>query len=278
VTLDALSASRLLRDAIDLVPVATLKSYESPDLLGVEKVMQSIAHTGVLLDPIVIDQERGLLIDGHHRCAALERLGLDHVAAFTTDYFSGSVEVRGWVRASDVPISEMRSALSQGNLESGEWRVVAVADHDRPVGERQFSQASAAAAFLQWLCDRLESDGWRVELEAAETAAQVRSGASVRFFVTPVIGKSAVWEAATRGIPFTNEVNRHLIHHRPVALGIPIAYLHDKAGFATWLGARIGTPEQLVVRAGGAYFNGRYYEETIVLPADSAESRGTTHT
>jgi hypothetical protein len=272
VTFDALSACRFLRDAIDLAPLARLKSYESPDLIGVEKVMRSIADTGLLLDPVVIDQERELLIDGHHRCAALERLGLDHVAAFKTDYFSPSVEVRGWVRASDVPIAKMRSILSLGNIENGDWRVMAVADDDRPIGERQFSQGSAAAVFLQWLCDRLESEGWRVELEAADGPAQVRSTASVRFFVTPVIGKSAVWEAATRGRPFTNEVNRHLIDHRPVALGIPVDCLHDKARLAMWLRARIGTPDRLVVRAGGAYVNGRYYEETIVLPADSAEA------
>jgi hypothetical protein len=249
-----------------------LKSYESPDLVGVEKVMQSIVDTGLLLDPVVIDQERGLLIDGHHRCAALERLGLDHVAAFKVDYFSPSVEVRGWVRASDVPIAEMRKVLSHGGLERGEWRVIAVADRGRPIGERKFSRASAAAAFLQWLCDHLESEGWRVELEAADAPAQVRSSASVRFFVTPVIGKAAVWEAATRGIPFTNEVNRHLIDHRPVALGMPIDCLHDKDRLARWLRGRIGAPDQLVVRTGGTYVNGRYYEETIVLPADNAEA------
>lgn len=292
-TTDATSGSASVCDAVALTPLVSLKSYEEPDAIGVARIARSMTDTGVLLDPIVIDRQRGLLIDGHHRCAALGQLGIRQVAAFSTDYFSSSVEVRGWVRVSDVPAVEMERAFSldtededgDGDVDvdkdedgdrdgdgdgdvDGQWRVVAVDADEHTLAARGFSRASAATAFLQSLCTRLQARGWHVDLEAAGALPRTQSQTSLRFFVTPVVGKSEVWEAAQRGAPFPNEVNRHLIYGRPVALGIPLDRLHDQARFTDWLRARLGSPERTVVRRGGTFVNGRYYEETVVTPAD----------
>jgi hypothetical protein len=254
-------------DSVVLVPITALKTYERPDTDGISKITQSMANTGLLLDPIVIDRQRNLLIDGHHRCAALSQLGIDYVAGFSTDYFSSYVEVRGWVRISDVPLVEMERAFSLDTEELGTWQVVAVGNDEQTIATRRFLHASQATAFVQWLSERLEAGGWRVELEAPGTPTRANSNTSIRFFVTPVIGKSEVWSAIQSEVHFPNEVNRHLIHGRPLGLGIPLEQLRDQAGLTLWLQKRLGSPEQTVIQSGGTTMNGRFYEETIVIPA-----------
>lgn len=266
---DSPSSFPPVSDAVALVPIAGLKTYEKPDTNGIEKITHSIADTGLLIDPIVIDRGRQLLIDGHHRCAALGHLGIDHIAAFDADYFSSSVEVRGWVRVSDAPIEEMKHAFSPGAVETGEWWVSAIGDDEQMIATRRFPHHFDATDFVQWLCDHLESGGWRVDLEVPGTRPVTRSTAPVRFFVTPVVGKPEVWAAVQNGTHFPNEVNRHLIHGRPLALGIPVEKLCDQAQLTAWLRQRLGSPEQTIVRSGGAYVNGRFYEESVVVPAET---------
>jgi hypothetical protein len=255
-------------DAVILTSVTVLRSYETPDALGVSKITQSIDDSGLLFDPIVADLNRGLLIDGHHRCEALRALGIGQVAAFDTDYFSSAVEVRGWVRASDAPVDEMKRAFSRGSGRGGDWRVIAIDDEDRIIATRRFERASVATDFVQWLCEHLEGEGWRVDLEVPGVPPQTHSSTSLRFYVDPVVGKPEVWAAAESGMRFPNEVNRHLIHERPLALGIPLERLRDQDQLTTWLRERLGSPERTVVRPGGTHVNGRYYEETVVTPAD----------
>jgi hypothetical protein len=266
---DAPGGSVSLCDAIVLVPVADLRTYEEPDTSGIEKITQSIADTGLLIDPVVVDRRRQLLIDGHHRCAALSQLGINHVAAFDTDYFSSSVEVRGWVRVSDAPIAEIRRAFSVRAEDTGEWQVSAVGDNEQMIATRRFSHHFDATDFVQWLGDHLEARGWHVDLEVPGAPSMIDSIASVRFFVTPAVGKLEVWGAVQEKTHFPNEVNRHLIHGRPLGLMIPLELLRDQAQLTAWLQERLGSPERTIVRSGGTYVNGRFYEESVVVPADT---------
>jgi hypothetical protein len=256
-------------DTVFLVPIAGLKTYEKPDVIGVEKITQSIADTGVLIDPIVIDRRRQLLIDGHHRCAALSHLGFNCIAAFDTDYFSSAVEVRGWVRVSDAPIEEVKRALSPSAGEAGKWQVSAVDDSGQAIATRRFSHHFDATRFVQWLCDHLESGGWRVDFEVPGARPPARPTARARFLVSPVVGKPEVWDAVQGGAHFPNEVNRHLIHGRPLALGIPVEQLRDQAQLRAWLRGKLGSPERTIVRSGGTYVNGCFYEESVVVPVDA---------
>jgi ParB-like nuclease family protein len=259
----------LVSDTVVLVPIAGLKTYEKPDAIGIEKITQSVADTGLLIDPIVVDRRRQLLIDGHHRCAALNHLGIDRIAAFDTDYFSPSVEVRGWVRVSNVPREEIKRAFASSREETGKWKVSAVDDNEQTIATRQFAHHFGATDFVQRLCDHLDSEGWRVNLEVPGAQSSTCSKSPVRFFVTPVVGKREVWEAVKNGTRFPNEVNRHLIHGRPLALGIPVERLREQDQLTEWLRERLGSPERTVARSGGTYVDGRFYEETVVVPAET---------
>jgi hypothetical protein len=265
------SPSSIVRSIV-LAPIESLRSYEVPDTAGVTQIARSLADTGTLLDPVVGDLGRKMLIDGHHRCAALRTLGIDHVATFDIDYFSPRVEVRGWVRTSNIPVDEMGGMFpSDIPTETGDWWVVADMGPDRLIAVRRYQKALLAAHFVQQLSDRVEAGGWSVSLNV-ENHLPDPPGRSVRFFVAPIIGKSQVWEAVQTQAPFPNEVNRHLIQGRPVAFRIPLECQSSPERLADWLTMRFSGPDRTVAKPGGALVNGRYYDESIVVPADELQA------
>jgi ParB-like chromosome segregation protein Spo0J len=62
----------------------------------VSGLARDIMFAGVLIRPIIVDSETGLLIDGHHRLAALRRLGARTIPAVLIDYLTdvGKVVIR----------------------------------------------------------------------------------------------------------------------------------------------------------------------------------------
>ena len=80
---------------VQLVDVGSLRRYEQTDPAKVNEIKRSLRSTGVLINPVIADLDRNLLVDGHHRVQAFESLGLPRIPAFTVDYFSRDLTVKG---------------------------------------------------------------------------------------------------------------------------------------------------------------------------------------
>ncbi len=60
--------------------------HERVETTRVGSLIQDILATGALLKPVIVDAETMLLVDGHHRLAALKALGARAVPAVMIDY------------------------------------------------------------------------------------------------------------------------------------------------------------------------------------------------
>ena len=97
----------------ELVEVDKLRGHEQlrPDLL--ESLTSQIESDGVLLKPILVAASHYVILDGHHRYAALKGLGCRRIPAFLVDYFSDTVDLGLWPTA-QVPSVTKEEVVDRG--------------------------------------------------------------------------------------------------------------------------------------------------------------------
>ena len=69
-----------------LVRLDDLVPHEGTEYLRVKRLVRSIQELRAVLKPVIIDSRTKLIIDGHHRVAALKVLGAKYVPAIVIDY------------------------------------------------------------------------------------------------------------------------------------------------------------------------------------------------
>lgn len=79
-----------------MLPVDALAPHEEVDPERLDELAAQIREDGFIKEPIVVDAEHRIILDGHHRYAALKKLGCRRVPAYVVDYDSDAVEVTLW--------------------------------------------------------------------------------------------------------------------------------------------------------------------------------------
>jgi len=89
---------------IKIVAIADLKPHEDVIPENLEKVKNKIYKRGYLINPIIVDQDNLIILDGHHRAMALSILGYKKIPAYLVDYHSREIKVLQ--RRPEIPISK----------------------------------------------------------------------------------------------------------------------------------------------------------------------------
>lgn len=76
-----------------LMPLLKLRSHEAIDQNRLKVVLEKIKTDGFFIKPIIIEREEFIILDGHHRVAALKRLGAKVIPAYIVDYQSRDIRV-----------------------------------------------------------------------------------------------------------------------------------------------------------------------------------------
>lgn len=90
----------------ELVDVELLRCHEEiqPDLL--EQVMDEIRADGYVKRPVIVADKVFVILDGHHRFAALEALGCRRIPCYVIDYFSDAIDLQLWPTAQVKEVSK----------------------------------------------------------------------------------------------------------------------------------------------------------------------------
>lgn len=99
-----------------LFELGSLRPHERiiPPYLGL--LTREIAGDGVLKYAIVIDAGTRTILDGHHRCHALRRLGCALIPAVAVDYSDPGIRVGAWRRGEVVSKEDVLRAGLNGVL------------------------------------------------------------------------------------------------------------------------------------------------------------------
>ncbi len=79
-----------------LIPTRWLVRHEQVDDDHVDRLAKRIEAEGALFKPIVADQASYVVLDGHHRFAALVRLGCQLAPCHLVDYNDPAIHVEHW--------------------------------------------------------------------------------------------------------------------------------------------------------------------------------------
>jgi len=90
-----LSTTKLERVTnIELVELNKLKPHEEVDPVHLQDLMEEIKSDGILKFAIAVEKDNDIILDGHHRVAALKELGCTRILVVFVDYSSSEIEVQ----------------------------------------------------------------------------------------------------------------------------------------------------------------------------------------
>ncbi|HEV2316208.1 MAG TPA: ParB N-terminal domain-containing protein [Thermoplasmata archaeon] len=98
----------------ELVPIGSLHIHERVDPDKVEELRREIERTGTVEDPIWVERGSGVILNGHHRFEALQKLGATRVPAWIIDYDDPAVHLDRWNPGPDLTKSEVRDRAREG--------------------------------------------------------------------------------------------------------------------------------------------------------------------
>lgn len=90
-----LSPTKSIRTpSIKLVRMDELKPHERVNPEYLRELKEEIRCDGVLKFAIAVNKNRNIILDGHHRVAALKELGCTKIPVIFVDYSSSDIEVQ----------------------------------------------------------------------------------------------------------------------------------------------------------------------------------------
>ena len=255
-----------------------------PQLL--DALTKEIEKEGVLEDPVIVDRETLVVLDGMHRVKALRRLGCKLTPVCLVDYNSPEIMVERWCRTvkdserlealiqhvktrglkiKATPIDEAKGLLEAkkavGLLETREGDCVILSE-----GNMDVLSSFRAISEVE---EELSAKGFKVGYETEQDAEKKLGRREVDgVILPPKIEKREVIEAAMRGEVFVPKATRHIIPARPLGVDVPLPLL--RAEQLTQEEAEEACSKLLKGRAfrripPGSLWKGRRYDEELYI-------------
>lgn len=73
-----------------------MKEHEETERLHLEDLKEQIKRDGILKNPIIVDKNTNIILDGHTRLNSLKGLGYSKIAVYFVDYESPEIFVESW--------------------------------------------------------------------------------------------------------------------------------------------------------------------------------------
>ena len=259
---------------LELIEISSLKLHEGViEDLKLELV-RSMLEDGVQIDPIIVDENTKVVLDGAHRLEALRDIGANRALTYLVDYGNPEVKLMRWIRSmKDVQpdfLGEIEREMSLIPVDTLDRAIELVDSRLREFALLTLGNPLVSKGFSSSLEGSLHS--WRVEQEARRKGAgvvvikdlavrrHVEAGDIVIYPAPPTKGE--VIDSGLRGVLYPPKSTRHVLPIRPVNVRLPLGYLLD---------GRIGGAidelrmREFEVLPPGSIYGGRVYEERLVL-------------
>jgi len=241
----AFSIPREGRMCLDLafIGIDRLLLHEETIPQVLHALTEEIERDGILEDPVIVDRETLVVLDGMHRVKALRRLGCKLMPVCLVDYSSPEIRVERWCRTAK---DEERLEELMQHIQRRELKVKAtpideakrLLEEKKAVGvletragsyallsERAMDVFSSFRAIGE-VEEDLRAEGFEVGYETEQDAEKkLRRRAVDAVILPPKIEKREVIENVMKGDVFIPKATRHIIPARPLGIGIPLSLL-----------------------------------------------------
>ncbi len=266
-------------EKLQILPIEELKIHEQTLEANERNLRENMLNLGRLVDPIIVDKDRHVVLDGNHRRAVLASLKTEHAVCQVVDYHDPSIHIGGWYLATKtLPVSRLgggekvdfkagHSALErmeaafmlvqrQGKKDSctlfpsSEPKLRTVIEDQRRMVDLLRGKPDGGAE---------EGNGPGADLHFVEDSRLgyfLDNGYSV--LVRRNFTKEEVIAEAVAGRPLPPKSTRHMIPNRIIRLNVHLGYLNEPPE-AAW------NYISEMVRKRVRYGSARYYTEPVIV-------------
>jgi len=269
-------ATRCFTSRIRVLPLEEIRPHEEYDPHILLKITNSLMMERVIHDPILVDSENNVILDGTHRYWALTRLGCKAVPVALYDYSSPEVSIGCWYRClSRTPSIGWASLMNTqpGTMDEGLRAVtqregllsILYRDRSFTIASKNFDifEAYRLLSFFESAMRGQDSGlGFATERDALE---RLRQGEVEAVLAPPPIKKSEVVQAARARQLFPIKSTRHVIRSRPIGINVPLDWLMDRVESLAQKMESMLSSGTFTALPRGTIINGRRYEEEIYI-------------
>jgi L-serine kinase (ADP) len=257
-----------LLTSLDVREVKSLLSHEQIISANLKKLKEAMLNIGHLVDPLIVDDKTGLVLDGNHRLKVLEIIECQHATCQVVDYMSPEITVGTWypsVTMSPDEVFKLDSIKHEKvDYEAGREAVdnlkapFMVVDKDKEChllnpGSYKLMEMVEEQNYVFSLIEKDSVDYIPME----EFQKHMSIGRSV--FYRRSYSKDEIIKAAQAHSPFPPKSTRHLIPGRIIRLNMKLGWLNRSTEEARAELKRMLTNR---VYAGSVR---KYYEPVIVI-------------
>jgi len=105
-----------MEPVFELVSVQRLRIHEATDPVHVAELAEAIAEADVVQEPIWVARGSDVILNGHHRYAALVRLGAERVPAWILEYEAPEIRLDRWTPGPPITKAEVIARARDGHL------------------------------------------------------------------------------------------------------------------------------------------------------------------
>jgi hypothetical protein len=273
--------SSYLNFRISLVDVDLLKPHEDVIESIVKTIADDMLSEGLVRDPLIVDQEEYVILDGMHRFSSLKQLNCRFAPCCLLNYDSDRISVDSWVRLFNVqePESLAQKLLMENHLNFSQDKVK---DQNKPNPRTIILTANGIEFSLTDNMDPIEQSraavrlekqattrGYAVDYESkAEALKQMDSGKTNFVIWLPIFTKQQIRSFGLAGTLLPHKVTRHVIPSRPLLINIPLDLLRNPTLSTTDADRKVGeilSERHIERKPPGSIVDGRRYEEELLV-------------
>jgi len=204
-----------------LTKISELKEHEETDPFHLAELKNELVRDGYQRDPIIVDANHKVILDGHHRVKILKTLGCSRVAAHYVNYLNdSSIKVKAWY-PTIVDFESNVLKLLQDNGIDPDTEVRGNSGH-LIFHDRVLTVKSDRRTIMSVLVGKV-----RINYAPSETFAKklVETGRASCSIIFDPISKEDVVEAALSNNPFPPKTTRHIFATKPRNWFMPLTDL-----------------------------------------------------
>lgn len=281
---------------IDIAPIDELYIHEEVVESNLISLIKSLKTSGFQRDPIIVDKNSGVILDGMHRYSALKRLGMGYITVAKVDYFDENIILRRWFRIYEsVDLESIRFEkklrdvitstylIEKNNLDIDKSDLIEYPDktsikiwfNDRGILEYNIDLRNLSLTERFDILRKIENEilsplyggaSYQTEQQAINHIKKTKKSLVIGI---PTIDKKDVVSIATKGKVFPPKTTRHIIPARPLFLNVPLGLL-KKDGVGSNLESKRFLLERLLenkmlIQVKGKVEIDRLYEENALF-------------
>jgi len=253
---------------LEIREVKDLYGHEQTISKNLKRLKEAMLNIGQLVDPIIIDKETGVVLDGNHRLKVLDIIECPLTACQTVDYKSDRVSVGTWyptvaktidqlVKLDSIKHEEVDAEAGKEAVQNLKAPFMAMTSDGKHYllnpGDYKMKEMIEEQDYILNLLEKNEVDF----IPDEEVKEYLSEGKSILYRRS--YSKDEIIQAATDHSPFPPKSTRHIIPGRIVRLNMKLGWLHmskDKA----W--EQLETMLKIRAYAGNVR---KYYEPVTVI-------------